>query len=90
MSEGQASVVGNEMHLMGSFFMDFFKNEDSENTGTLKKCFLTNTESYFWKLGEKTWLIIPCRGVALVSREKRLASAKVPRQRYWTGKGPRG
>lgn len=52
--------MGNEMHLMASFCAFLFFNKDPGNTGTLKKCFLTKTESYFWKLGEKTWLIIPC------------------------------
>lgn len=44
--------------------MDFFflKNEDPRNTRTDKKCFF---ESCFWKLSDKTWLIIPCRGVAM-------------------------
>lgn len=55
----QASVVETEIHLMDSF-NGFLKNEDPGNTGTVKKCFFTNTDSYFWKTGDKTWLIIPC------------------------------
>lgn len=67
--------------------MDFLKNEDAGNTGTLKKCFLTNTESYFWKLGEKTSLIIPCRGTALYAGRRDWQAPKCPDKATGPGRG---
>lgn len=42
------------------FLWIFFFKEDPGNADIIvKKCFFINIRSYFWELGDKTWLMIP-------------------------------